>query len=184
MSEKSLWITSVGENKSSQPILDYIINQGEELKKQTNGKIRGVLTVAGASWNALIDTLSLFVSTIPYQPTHHKDLKDASDLYKKKTYEFLIIDEIHKYELSVFQLTCNDTLPVNLTIDSTIAKEEKIEENKNIYSLDTFKTVFKEIVTSEKVVYVIDRLLKLPDPKPKLPEEKCLPNSDDDTGEK
>ncbi len=184
MSEKSLWITSVGENKSSQPILDYIINQGEELKKQTNGKIRGVLTVAGASWNALIDTLSLFVSTIPYQPTHHKDLKDASDLYKKKTYEFLIIDEIHKYELSVFQLTCNDTLPVNLTIDSTIAKEEKIEENKNIYSLDTFKTVFKEIVTSEKVVYVIDRLLKLPDPKPELPEEKCLPNSDDDTGEK
>lgn len=166
MSENSYWIISVADNQSSEPILDFIIEQGEVLKKETNNKIRGVLTKAGASWNTVIETMSKLTLTALYQPTHHKGLKDAANLYTKSTYEFLIVDEIHKYELSVFQITCNDTLPIKLNIDPLIAKEEELDESIDVTSLEAFKSLFRKIVTSDKVVYIIDRLLKLPDPEP------------------
>ncbi len=184
MSEKTLWITSVGDDKSSQPILDFIRNQGKDLSDQTNGRIKGVLVKAGASWASLIDTLSLISGQVPYHPTRHNGVKDAGDLYNKTTYEFLIVDEIHKYELSVFQITCNDTLPADLSIDSTIAKEEKLEEHCSIFSLDSFTSKFTEIVTSRKVVYVIDRLLKLPDPQTEVSDEKALPKPEDTAEDK
>lgn len=178
MSENSLWITSIGEDKSSQPILDYIRNQGKDLSDQTNGKIKGILVKAGSSLASIVDALSLISGQAPYNPTHHKGLNDASELYNKTTYEFLIVDEIHKYELSIFKITCNDTLPANLSIDSIIAKEESLDSNCSIFSLEDFKGIFRRIVTSDKVVYVIDRLLKLPEPQPEVSKEKPLQSSD------
>ena len=182
MAENSIWVTSVEKNNSSRPIIEYIIDQGNDLSKQTNGKIKGVLVKAGAAWDSFVDILTLLGSQIPYHPTHHNELNDASELYKKRTFEFLIVDEIHKYELSVFQITCNDTMPVKLRIDPTIAREEKLEESSDIRSLETFKDIFEEIVTSEKVVYIISRLLSLPDPQTEV-DEKALPNPESNSEE-
>ena len=97
-----------------------------------------------------------------YHVTLSKGAKDASNLYLKQTYEFIIADEAHKYELSLFQITCNDTLPATLAIDPTIAEELSLDKQFEIGSLDRFKETFEEIVRSRKVIYIIDRLMKPP----------------------
>ncbi len=170
MPEKSVWIINSDKNGSSQPIIDYITKQGTILGEETCGKIKGVLlpveyplsnfAIAGA--DALLKIRSPSMN----------GFQNASGLYANQTYEFLIIDEIHRYELSVFQIKYNAILPVTLTIDRTIASEANLKETQRIHSLETFKSVFEKIVTTNKVVYIIERLLNMP-----LPEEEIDENS-------
>lgn len=165
MSNQSIWILSDESEQSSLPIINYIQEQGRELSYDTNGKLKGVLVHAGVSWKEMATVLSNTVDGITnglYHTSFSKGAKDASRLYYKQTYEFIIVDEAHKYELSLFQITCNDTLPASLAIDPTIAEESSLSKQVEIGSLERFKDIFEDIVRSRKVIYIIDRLMKLP----------------------
>ena len=163
MKGESLWITSVDDHEPSKPVLDFIKEQASYLSEETGGKVKAVLAPAGTSWRSIISSLSLF-SEDSYHPTHHSNANDASSLYKKRTYEFYIVDEKHNYELSVFQITSNDTLPASLAIEPTIASEAGFETNITdiqVNSLKEFISMFEEIIRSNKVMYIIDRLIKM-----------------------
>ncbi len=68
-----------------------------------------------------------------------------------------------KLGFSLFQVTCNDTFPVTLLIDPTIADESSLDSKEEVENLDEFCSIFSGIVRSRKVVYIIDRLLHLSD---------------------
>lgn len=174
MPEKSVWIINSDKNGSSQPIIDYITKQGTILGEETCGKIKGVLLPAEYSLrNLAIDGADAFIRSFST-----KGFQNASDLYANKLYEFFIIDEIHRYELSVFQIKYNAILPVTLTIDRTIANEANLKETQRIHSLETFKSVFEKIVTTNKVVYIIERLLNMPLPEEEIDESSKSTSAD------
>ena len=160
MKNETIWIIDSDSDRSSKPVIDYIIDQGKDLERQTNGRVKGELALAGTSF---IDSINLIqaIAKPVYSPTQHKDMKDASALYTKVTYEFFIVDKCHNYELSVFKITCNDIMPVSLSIDPTIAKESRIDQTMEINSLETFQKCFGDIVSTQKVRYIIRKLLEL-----------------------
>lgn len=167
MSNEPEWIIANQNELPSQPVMDYIKQKGAELAKVTEGKLTAVLVRAGVSWKDVATTLADAFDGITnghYHATLSKDATDASNLYKKKTYEFLIVDDIHKYELSLFQITCNDILPASLLIEPTIAEEASLQKHIEIDNLEKFKEVFEEIIHCRKVIYIINRLIKLPPP--------------------
>ena len=98
MKGESLWITSVDDHEPSKPVLDFIKEQASYLSEETGGKVKAVLAPAGTSWRSIISSLSLF-SEDSYHPTHHSNANDASSLYKKRTYEFYIVDEKIKFRI-------------------------------------------------------------------------------------
>ena len=159
---KSAWIIDTNFAPSSKPILEYIIAQGKMLEDETNGRVKGILIHGGTSFRNTIALLQA-IATPAYSPTQHKDMKNASELYSKQTYEFFIVDSKHNYELSVFKLTCNDQMPVSLNVDPTIALESEVSQNSDIDDLETFQKVFVRIVTSRKVRYIIKKLLEMPE---------------------
>jgi len=167
MSNETIWILSNQNERPSKPVIDYILQQGADLAQATEGKLTGLLVHAGVSWRDVTSTLVDALGGITnehYHATLSKDATDASYLYKKQTHEFVIVDETHKYELSLFQISCNDTLPASLLIEPTIAEEASLQKHIEIYNLEEFKKVFENIIHCRKVIYIINRLIKLPPP--------------------
>lgn len=164
MNSESMWLISVEDHEPSKPIFDLINQQANYLSTETGGKVKGVLARATSSWHQIAQAISSTAAflTDAYSSTHNHNANDASDLYNKKTYEFYIINEEHNYELSLFQITCNDTLPATMVIEPTIASEEGLKETIEIDSINEFTDIFRSIIRSNKVTYIIDRLLKLP----------------------
>lgn len=159
---ESLWKIDTDFSPSSEPVLRFIIKQGEILGEETKGRVKGVLNHGGTSFRDSISLLQA-IATPAYSPTQHKDMKNASELYNKQTYEFFIVDNKHNYELSVFKITCNDKMPVSLSVDPTIAMESGISQKSDINDLETFRNEFAKIVASRKVRYIIMKLLTMPE---------------------
>lgn len=159
---KSAWVIDTDFAPSSEPILEYIIGQGKMLEEETKGRVKGILSHGGTSFRNSIALLQA-IATPAYSPTQHKDMKNASALYSKQTYEFFIVDNKHSYELSVFKITCNDQMPVSLSVDPTIALESGIPQKSDIDDLETFQKEFARIVASRKVRYIIMKLLEMPE---------------------
>ena len=159
---KSAWIIDTDYAPSSEPILEYINEQGKMLEEDTKGRVKGMLLHGGTSFRDSIALLQA-IATPVYSPTQHEDMKNASELYNKQTYEFFIVDKKHNYELSVFKITCNDKMPVSLSVDPTIASESGVSQKSDINSLETFQKEFDRIVTSRKVRYIIMKLMELPE---------------------
>ena len=163
MNKDTVWIISSTDRALSQPILSYIEQQAKEFAILTNGKLNAYLERTSTPWSTFLRELAA-ASRITTRSNKRSSVQDASDFYRKYTYEFFIADEIHNYELSLFQITCNDLLPAFVTIDSDIAEEEDMDKELSIESLEEFKDVFISIVQSNKVVYIISKLLSLSDP--------------------
>ena len=166
MNNDSVWILSADKKESSKPILDYIIQQADDLLEKTGGKLKAALEATGIPLAQFAKRLSDLTPRVGRSNNHAK-ARDASTFYERHTYEFFIVDESHNYELSVFQITCNDQVPVLVVIDDDIAEDADMDKEQYVDSLEEFKGLFRDIVTSDKVVYIIDKLLHLPDPEPK-----------------
>ena len=164
MDEKyNVWKTLLKQEKPIQPILDYINEQAELLKEATAGKVlakfsennTGVELLLSGLGKAMAESYQLFWSK--------KDVADAATLYTKVYYEFIIYDAKHTYELSVFRLGFNDTLPADLYIDPTIAEEAGLQDKHEIEEQENFDRLFVEMIKTHKVQYVINRLMQLND---------------------
>lgn len=162
MSSGFEWKINPMNEQFTSPVIDYIIECGRDLEKQTEGKVIGILAKAK---HPLADALMKFaeLGSGIYPAKLNSKAKDATLLYEKGEYQFIICDKAHSYELCVFTMSCNNLMPISVIIDSTIASEAKVDEKIEIHSFKSFKDLFSRIVTSNKVVYIISCLMNLPD---------------------
>ena len=162
MSSEFKWTINPVNKQSTKLVLNYLIERGKDLETQTEGKVIGSLVKTRHPIMEVAKRIAE-MSSASYSQRINKDSKDASAIYEREAYQFVIYDRSHTYELCVFTVRCNDFMPVYIDIDPTIADEEGLEKTIEVSCFETFETLFCRIVSSTKVVYVISHLNNLPD---------------------
>lgn len=160
----SKWIISDTGNEATQPVFDFINEQIAFLCQETGGKVVAALEPAKKRWDEIAESITAAASflTGAYPQTHHSGVGNAADLYKKSTYEFYIMDSGHNYELSVFQIVCNDTFPLTIVIEPSISEEAEFLSNRFVIEdFKRFERDFQSIVQTNKVRYIVSRLMNL-----------------------
>ena len=184
MADKSLWIVSETGGTSAQPIIDFLINQAMDLANQTDGKVIAEFIIREDTAINMLRVLSRIGQGID-EIMHADGAQSASTMYAKMTYDFFITDKYNQYELTLFQLHSNGIMPVEIIIDDTIAYEAKVQEKEQIKTLEDLEAVFKKIVRTNKVIYIISRLMKLTDEtaqtKPDTAEETTSQSENTDS---
>lgn len=162
MSNEFKWTISPVNKQPAKLVLDYLIERGRDLEKQTEGKVIGSLVKIN---HPLIEIARRVaeISNGTKPQRINKNAKDAATIYERESYQFIIYDRAHSYELCVFTIRCNAFMPVYIEIDATIAEEEEIEEYTEANNLEEFEDLFSRIVGSTKVIYIISQLNNLPD---------------------
>lgn len=161
---ESYWkLTTDG--KPTDETITFIKEQADMLSKETCGKVIAQfipkrLGAYGAS-AALAQAAEVF-GMVSHVGSGRKG-KDASVLYDYTQYEFFITDSKSKYELALFDITCNDEFPIQLEIENSIASEAKTNVSHEINSLKEFQDYFSRILKTRKVRYVIKRLIEMAD---------------------
>ena len=159
---ESYWITDTKGYENTKQLFDFLQQQIELLYKQTNGNVvaKNELT-RYAKYEQLQQTIDAFSSAVALAAEGKKAEKDATILYQNKRYEFYITDKHNKYELAIFQYTCNDLFPIQLNVDSDIAREAELDLSYIVDNMMQFKSLFKQMIQTKKVIYIIDHLNKM-----------------------
>lgn len=170
------WIIKPIDNEPTSPVFDFLRKAADALAMQTGGKVLGTVAESGHPFG---ETLSVIaeISRGLYPPRLFSSSKDADDIYEKTNYYFIIYDKAHSYELPAFSMKCNDLMPISVSIDSTIAQEEGLQEKCEVSSFSAFQSLFRHIMQSKKVIYIISHLAQLPD----VPEAISDTTTEDET---
>ena len=159
---ESYWITDTKGYENTKQLFDFLQQQIELLYKQTNGNVVAKNEFSRyAKYEQLQQTIDAFSSAVALAAEGKKAEKDATILYQNKRYEFYITDKHNKYELAIFQYTCNDLFPIQLNVDSDIAREAELDLSYIVDNMMQFKSLFKQIIQTKKVIYIIDHLNKM-----------------------
>lgn len=156
---ESYWILDGNGIESTEETFIFLKTQANLLKTNTNGKVLAIFREKRVFpfEKALISTSEL----IPSPRFGIRGCIDATTLYGKKRYEFYITDKDRKYELAIFEITCNDAYPISLEIDETIANEAKLQKEYDVQSYAEFEGYFIDMIRTKKVTYVIKKLCDL-----------------------
>ena len=158
---ENLWIIKdIQKENNTTDLVNFINEQIAYLADGTAGKVQAHFIPKRLS---LGETIVAFASSSPFSSSRRRDGEDASQLYEKTKYEFFISDKQSKYELAIFDLCINDVYPAKLLIDPSIASEAKLDQEISVKNLEQFQKCFQRIIQSPKVVYVIGKLMQLPD---------------------
>lgn len=160
MTNESNWITGFSAKQTTKPVLEYLKQQAKDLSDQTEGKVHAELAYTNSMAHSIARSMILVTSKLQHGKLF-EDSKDASLLYDKTSYDFFIYDEKHKYEFVLFQLECNDMFPVKILMDATVAQEMKMGDALKIESFGAFTQLFVRMIQTNKVVYIIHKLMNL-----------------------
>lgn len=159
---ENLWvIKDLPSEKSTENLIKFINEQVKYLSEGTSGKVQANFIPRRSTMFEALGEMVL--STSSFSSNRNRKGEDASKLYRKSQYEFFISDNKSRYELAVFDLLFNDSYPVKIFIESDIATEAKLEKEIEIQNIQQFQDIFQKIIQSNKVVYIIGKLMKLPD---------------------
>ena len=86
-----------------------------------------------------------------------KNLEDASHLYEHAKYKFEIYND--KYKFRLFTLDYQSTYPIELEVEYGILDDKLVK--KEINSYEQMKDILSSIFTSNKVRFIIHRMIKL-----------------------
>lgn len=174
-----LEVLSQPQQKTTDRIIPYFNKQTKMLSETSEGKVKGLFSRTFDVNRTLVPALDLaesastVVSRIISGSTVHftpeSDLKDAGDLYKKNDYCFEIRTDGYRFRL--FTIEFDPSYPAVMTIDrgvcndlAKICDRYKFEEaepcNITIRDDDDLNRVFNELLRSEKLIYICNRLMK------------------------
>lgn len=145
--------------KRSQDVLDFIAAQSELLSQQTDGLVLAKLIKK--RFDSLAGMQAMITAMESNLSSFHNGGEDAGKLYGKITYEFFVTDKDGKYELSIFEISCNDEFPVDLRIEASIAEEARLQTRYTVESYDEFVGYFADILKAKKINYVIRKLKRI-----------------------
>lgn len=163
---KDYWVIGDFDVDSTSEITRFLDEQREFLKERTEGNVIAVFTPRRV--NTLVRTATAMQKMLSGESVLHRNdgIKDASSLYDTSYYEFYITDKRKQYELELFELSLADNYPLLVfNVDDTIRVEAGLEtepENRyEINSLSEFIEIYSKIVSTNKVSYIINRLIKM-----------------------
>jgi hypothetical protein len=83
------------------------------------------------------------------------------NIQKEKKRKLKIMnDKYRQYELSVFDMICNDEYPIDVRVEKTISEEERLPPEFTAHSYQEFLSFFKAVIGANKVNYIIRSLMK------------------------
>lgn len=166
------------QHKSTEGIVPYFNEQAKMLSEASDSKVKGVFSKTSDVNRTLspaleaINTLSKVVQDVAsagvVDLTPEVDLLNADDLYKKNDYCFEIRSE--RYRFRLFTIEFNPSYPVDMTVDRGVCNDlakiydrYKFEEaepcNITIQDDEDLDRVFNQLLKSEKLVYICNRLM-------------------------
>lgn len=166
------------QQKTTEGIIPYINEQAKLLSEASGGKVKGLFSRTLDVTRALVPALDLaesastvvsrIISGSTVHSTPDSNLKDAGDLYKKNDYCFEIRSDGYRFRL--FTIKFDPSYPAIMTVDrgvcNDLAKiydrynfEEADPCNITIQDDDDLDCVFNQLLKSEKLIYICNRLM-------------------------
>lgn len=173
-----LEVLSQPQQKTTDGIIPYFNKQTKMLSEASGGKVKGLFSRTFDVNRTLVPALDLaesastVVSRIISGSTVHftpeSDLKDAGDLYKKNDYCFEIRTDGYRFRL--FTIVFDPSYPAVMTIDRGVCNDlaktsdrykfgEADSCNITIQDDEDLDSVFNQLLKSEKLVYICNRLM-------------------------
>lgn len=153
----SYWKVNDKKFENTEKVQKCIDEQCQELNKITNGNVKAIFQPKRE--NVLTITQKT-VSSINNIFTNEKERK-AYDLIANKEYEFYITDKNNEYEFPIFTISMNNKFPINLILDNSLAYELLLNEKYKLDSYKEFDNLFREILQSNRITYIIEQLNQL-----------------------
>lgn len=179
-SSENPWVEvlSQPQQKSTEGIIPYFNEQARMLSEASDSKVKGVFSNTfdvNRSLSPLLDfaeNASAIVSkvsdaSIIYR-TPESNLEDASKLYNKIDYCFEIRSD--RYRFRVFTVVVGPQYPVVMIVDQGVYRD--LAKNNNRFKYDESKPcnitinddddlehVFAQLLRSEKLIYICNRLM-------------------------
>ena len=145
-------------NESTEKTLQFIEEQANALSELTDGKVLAIFRKRRVgSMEAVARAIK---APVVSREVMGKSGEDASLFYSKQSYEFYITDKYRQYELSVFDMICNDEYPIDVRVEKTISEEERLPPEFTAHSYQEFLSFFKAVIGANKVNYIIRSLMK------------------------
>lgn len=177
---ENLWSTVLGNTETyeeTDEAIDYLRKQASDLSSATNGAVFAVFDQVEDSLNiramqAAIGQISSEQRKLmaSLQGEDALSLKNANDLYSKSDYAFEIRTE--RYRFRLFTMAVGPVFPVEMRVDEGAFKDIKFALKRvvgqpsktntiDIPNFESLRKVFETLIGSKKVVYLINRLLKM-----------------------
>lgn len=173
-----LEVLSQPQHRSTEKIVPYFNEQAKLLSKASDGKVKGFFSQTSDVNRTLSPTLEALgamskvlqdvAPASAVNQTPKVDLLNANDLYKKNSYCFEIRSD--RYRFRLFTIEFDPSYPAVMTIDrgvcSDLAKiydrykfEEAVSCNITIRDDEDLDRVFNQLLKSEKLIYICNRLM-------------------------
>lgn len=179
-SSENPWVEvlSQSQQKSTKGIVPYFNEQAKMLSEASNGKVKGVFSKTFDVNRTLSPTLEALsamskvfqdvASASAVDQTQKVNLLNANDLYKKNSYCFEIRSD--RYRFRVLTIEFDPSYPAVMAIDQGVSNDlakiydrYKFEEgepcNITIQDDEDLDRVFNQILKSEKLIYICNRLM-------------------------
>ena len=153
----SYWKFNDKKFENTEKVKNCIEEQCHELNKLTNGNVKAIFQPKRE--NAITITQKT-VSSINSIFINERERK-AYDLIANKEYEFYITDKNNEYEFPIFVISMNNKFPINLILDSSLAHELSFNEKYKLDSYEEFDNLFREILQSKRLTFIIEQLNQL-----------------------
>lgn len=171
-------VLSQPQQKSTGDIVPYFNEQAKLLSQASDGKVKGLFSQTSEINITLSPTLEALsamskvfqdvASASALDQTPKVDLINADDLYKKNSYCFEIRSD--RYRFRVFTIEFDPSYPAVMSIDRGVCNDlEKIHDrykfkeaepcNVTIQDDEDLDRVFNQLLKSEKLVYICNRLM-------------------------
>lgn len=171
-------VLSQSQQKSTKRIVPFFDEQAKLLLDASNGKVKGLFSKTfdvNRSLSPLLDfaeSASVIASKVSdaslIYRTPESNLEDAGKLYNKIDYCFEIRSA--GYRFRVFTIVVGPQYPVVMTVDQGVYRD--LAKNNNRYKYDESKPgnitisddddlecVFNQLLRSEKLIYICNRLM-------------------------
>lgn len=171
-------VLSQPQQKSTEDIVPYFNEQAKLLSQASDGKVKGIFSQTSEINITLSPTLEALsamskafqdvASASALDQTPKVDLLNADDLYKKNSYCFEIRSD--RYRFRVFTIEFDPSYPAVMSIDRGVCNDlERIHDrykfkeaepcNVTIQDDEDLDRVFKQLLKSEKLIYICNRLM-------------------------
>lgn len=153
----SYWKVNDKKFENTEKVQICIDEQCQELNKITNGNVKAIFQPKRENMFTITQKTAFSINKIFANEKEQK----AYDLIARKEYEFYITDKNNEYEFPIFTISMNNKFPINLKLDNSLAYELSLDEKYKLDNYEEFDNLFKEILQSNRITYIIEQLNQL-----------------------
>ena len=171
--ELDLWGNVTATNGSAGSALILLQEQAKLLETKTKGKVKAEFCRVRYQHKkknnslqlaeTMLRTVSALSAVMPREEIieidERKNLEDANHFYEQGEYKFEIYSD--KYKFRLFTLEYQSVFPLKLEIEYDIIEDKLV--SKSVNSIDELKSLLGAVFASNKVRFIIQKMIELGD---------------------